>query len=99
LDYTDGVRVVRSVAIEPATANDFALFDAARRALVLAWTRRLRVRCIKLACDRLTFPSGQLELFAEADSRRERLITALDCIRTKYGTHSITFGRSACSIS
>jgi len=98
LDYSDGVRVVRSVTVEPATANDFVLFDAARRVLTLAWTRRLRVRCLKLACDRLTFPSGQLELFAEIDDEKERqdnLVAAIDRIRKRFGDCAVRWGRSA----
>ena len=63
LDYSDGVRCTRQAAARPATANDITLFEVARPVLELAWARRVRVRRLRLACDRLVFPPAQLELF------------------------------------
>jgi DNA polymerase-4 len=97
LDYSDGVRCVRSAAARPATANDMLLFETARRALFLAWTRRVRVRRLRLACDRLVFPPAQLALFADDRQhaeKGERLIGAIDAVRHRFGRDAIQVGRT-----
>ena len=97
LDYSDGARVIRQAAARPATANDFRLFAAARTALERAWTRRVRVRHIRLACDRLRSPPAQLELFPKYRNQQEtedNLIATLDAIRGKFGHEAIRVGRT-----
>lgn len=97
LDFSDGRRCARQRAVRPATANDMALFDLARAALYLAWQRRVRVRHLRLVCDRLAFPPAQRALFpaeAAADDQQGRLITALDGIRERFGRGAIQVGRT-----
>jgi DNA polymerase-4 len=97
LDYSDGMRCARQVAAKPATANDLILFELARRTLRLAWTRRIRIRHIRLICDRLTFPPAQLQLFAaeqKQTEKRDNLISAIDRIRQRFGNDAVQFGRS-----
>jgi DNA polymerase-4 len=96
LDYSDGMRRVRQVAARPATANDLTLFELARRALHLAWIRRVRIRHLRLICDRLVFPPAQLELFVadrKADQKRSELVSAIDSVRQRFGPESIRMGR------
>jgi DNA polymerase-4 len=96
LDYSDGIRRARQVAARPATANDLILFELARRTFRLAWTRRVRIRHMRLVCDRLIFPPAQLELFAAdqtANEKRCSLITAVDAVRRRFGTEAIRMGR------
>ncbi len=97
LDYSDGMRCARQLAAKPATANDFTLFELARRTLRLAWTRRIRIRHVRLICDRLTFPPAQLYLFAaeqKPNEQRDNLISAIDRIRQCFGHDSIQAGRT-----
>ena len=97
VDYSDGMRRARQVAVRPATANDLTLFKLARRALHLAWIRRVRIRHLRLICDRLVFPPAQLELFAadqKTDQKRSGLISAIDSVRQRFGHQSIRFGRT-----
>ncbi len=97
LDYSDGMRRARQVAARPATANDLILFELARRTLHLAWTRRVRIRHMRLVCDRLIFPPAQLELFAadqKADEKRSSLISAIDTVRHRFGSQTLRFGRT-----
>jgi DNA polymerase-4 len=97
LDYSDGMRHARQVAARPATANDLTLFTLAKRALSLAWFRRVRVRHIRLICDRLTFPPAQRELFPaerKENKKRDNLIVAIDRIRQRFGNHSVRMGRT-----
>lgn len=97
LDYSDGVRVARQAAVWPATANDLFLFEAAAAALGRAWTRRVRIRHLRLVCDRLTFPPAQMELFAaerEMRQNRRRLVAAVDAVRQRFGFEAIRMGRT-----
>ena len=97
LDFSDGRRCVRQRAVRPATANDMALFEPVCAALHLAWQRRVRIRHLRLVCDRLAFPPAQQELFPAAavrDRRRIRLVSALDGIRERFGGDAIRFGRT-----
>jgi len=97
LDYSDGMRCARQLAAKPATANDLTLFELARRTLRLAWTRRVRIRHVRLICDRLTFPPVQLELFAaeqKQNEQRDNLISAIDRIRQRFGKEAVQVGRT-----
>lgn len=97
LDHSDGVQRIRRLAVKPATTNDFTLFYHAKKALYLAWERRIRLRRMSLFCDRLIFPPAQLSLFeAEQKDRdkKDRLVTAMDRIRERFGTESLNVGRT-----
>ena len=97
LDYSDGMRCARQLAARPATANDLTLFQLARRTLLLAWTRRVRIRHLRLICDRLIFPPAQLELFADEQretKNRDNLIVAIDSIRHRFGNEAVRVGRT-----
>ncbi len=97
LDYSDGMRRARQVAARPATANDLTHFELARRILQLAWVRRVRIRHMRLICDRLIFPPAQIELFAadqKANDRRCSLITAIDSVRNRFGNEAVRLGRT-----
>ena len=97
LDFSDGRRCTRQRALRPATANDMVLYEAARSALYLAWHRRVRIRHLRLVCDRLAFPPAQRGLFASetaAARRNARLVSALDGIRERFGRDAIKVGRT-----
>jgi DNA polymerase-4 len=96
LDFTDGLSRIRQRSTGPGTADDRALFGAARAALYAAWHRRVRVRHLSLICDRLVFPPAQLSLFSEEEKqteRRDALTAAIDGIRERFGWGAIGFGR------
>ena len=97
IDYTDGIQHVRSAALRPASANDISLFEAARTVLHAAWVRRVRVRHLRLVCDRLTFPPAQLSLFAadrNAEKKRSAIVAALDAVRGRFGIDALRVGRT-----
>ena len=97
LDYSDGLRSTRQLTARPATANDFTLFELAWRTLRLAWTRRVRIRHLRLICDRLTFPPAQLELFAAQQKKnktRDDFVITIDRIRQRFGRDAIQVGRT-----
>jgi DNA polymerase-4 len=97
VDYSDGVRRIRSMGIRPASANDITLFEQARAVFRSAWHRRVRIRYLRLICDRLTFPPAQQPIFMEerheAD-KRTALVTALDAVRDRFGEDAVGWGRT-----
>lgn len=97
VDYSDGMRRVRQAAARPATANDITLFEAACRALHAAGSRRVRVRHLRLVCNRLVFPPAQLALFDDEQQtaeKRARVIGALDAVRRRFGRDALQVGRT-----
>lgn len=97
LDYSDGVRRARQKILSSATANDEVLFDVARSVFHLAWTRRVRVRYLRLICGRLSFPPVQLPLFdleRETMEKRNHLIGVLDRVHGRFGHDAVRVGRT-----
>lgn len=94
LDHSDGVRRVRQMNVSPPSSNDFLLFQTARKLLSIAWTRRVRIRHIRVIGDKPVFPPAQMDLFPDpALQKQERLIAALDRIRNRFGRNMIHMGR------
>jgi len=98
VDYSDGGRTGRQSRVNLPTANDFRLFAAAKTALKNAWTRRVRIRHLRLICDRLTCPPPvQLGIFAEYKEEKmisDSLIATLDAVRFRFGFNAIRVGRT-----
>jgi DNA polymerase-4 len=97
IDYSDGKRMVRQAPVDPATANDFWLFAAAKTPLEKAWKRRVRVRRLGLVCDCLAAPPAQMALFGgheQEKQKSDRLISALDAIRNRFGSGAIRMGKT-----
>ena len=97
LDHSDGIRRVRQSSAKPATANDLTLFQLAEKVLALAWTRRVRIRHMRLICDRLVFPPAQLALFPgqrEKKEKQDNLVNTMDRIRERFGHGAVRVGRT-----
>jgi len=98
IDYSDGVRRTRQMQVRPPSSNDIALFQTARSVLYMAWTRRVRLRHIRLICAKPVFPPAQMDLFADPVQRKhEALIAAVDRIRERFGRDMIHIGRTLAS--
>jgi len=57
----------------------------------------VRVRRLRLVCDRLVFPPAQLALFGDDRQRtekRDRLIGAMDAVRHRFGGDALHIGRT-----
>ena len=97
LDYSDGMRRVRQAVVKPPSANDLTLFDLAGRTLFAAWTRRVRIRHMRLTGDRLIFPPAQQELFAsdrKENEKQDHLVAVIDRVRDRFGHNAIRMGRT-----
>ncbi len=91
VDYADGrSERAQSVFYTPEDGDD-ALLAAAEALFERACTRRVRVKRMRLQCDRLAPADRQLCLFADStvDPRRVRLQEALDVIRRRYGMGAV----------
>jgi DNA polymerase-4 len=100
LDYSDGKRTASHTAAHPATANDLRLFDMGKLILERIWKRRIRVRHMRLICNRLTYPPAQIGLFPEHEKEKtthDNLMTALDTVRRRFGAKAIYMGRTLSS--
>ena len=95
IDYTDGLRCFRNLSVCPPSANDIVLFESARRLFHKAWTRRVRVRRIRLTCQKPVHHQQQLTLFGHGKTkdRNDSVIAAMDNIRQRFGTSTIYWGR------
>ena len=81
IDYADAASAARAVAVRVA-ALDGELWDAARRALAMAQTRRTAVRQVAVTVDRLVEANLQLDLWAPPEPPRAvRLQGAADKAR------------------
>jgi DNA polymerase IV len=96
VDYSDGRHCIRQAGIRPPTANDLALFPFARQALHAAWHRRVRIRHLRLVCDRLVYPPAQMPLFENERrlaARRENIVAVMDKIRDRFGAPAVRLAR------
>jgi DNA polymerase-4 len=84
IDYVDYESDCRALPIREA-ALDVELWDASRRALVLAMARRLAVRQVTVTVDRLIEANLQLDLWEPATPRAMVLQRTLDNIDGRTG--------------
>lgn len=94
LSYSDGVRHSSAARLSPSTSNDMAMFKALALLLDKTWTRRVRIRHMRLICEKLCPPMVQAELFAQKTKEKKQaaLIEAMDKIRGRFGKHAIRAG-------
>lgn len=91
LSYCDGGQ--RTAAAKPflPTANEMVLFLQALSLLSRAWTRRIRIRHLALACKRPVRTQIQPSLFPQVTKadKQDKLFHTLDKIRTKFGREAV----------
>ncbi|MGM0453077.1 MAG: hypothetical protein ACQERN_07920, partial [Thermodesulfobacteriota bacterium] len=100
IDYADGLRCFRQLSVNPPSANDITLFAVVRNLLDKAWTRRVRLRHVRITCTKPVEPQAQMALFAEnraATEKREAVIGAVDRVRQRFGPGAIHMGRAMAS--
>lgn len=94
LSYSDGLQTTSTLKLIPATSNDMSMFKRCIHLLDKAWTRRVRIRHMRLICEKLSRGEIQAELFRSRtkETQQADVILAMDKIRKKFGTHSIKTG-------
>jgi len=94
LDYSDGAVVSRQASVRCGVSDDRSVKRLALLALQRGLTRRTRVRSCRLIGDRLHCGSAQLSLFSvfEPEEKDEKLLSAMDQIRHKFGHNALRVG-------
>ncbi|MBI3581490.1 MAG: hypothetical protein HY098_05360 [Nitrospinae bacterium] len=94
-DYCDGIRSTRRVALGPGSSNN-GLFECALKGLRIAWSRRVRLRHIRLRGEGLRVVPVQLELFGGRDEKALRdsaLDSAVDSLLERFGKNAAMSGK------
>jgi DNA polymerase-4 len=95
LEHTDRVRVQRQAVLRDASNLDARLFEAARRAFVVAYRRRVRVRRMQFRVHHVEPAPMQLDLFmADPEAPLHRLMRATDRVRARFGDDPRTLLRA-----
>ena len=94
LYYSDGLQSASKLKLVPSTSNDMAMFKKCIPLLNKAWTRRVRIRHMRLICEKLCQGAIQADLFSAGtkETKQTELILAMDKIHEKFGKNSIRAG-------
>ncbi|MDH5542567.1 MAG: hypothetical protein OEY64_06345 [Nitrospinota bacterium] len=97
VDYCDGNRVHKKSSASAPVSSNSDIFDIALKALNSAWTRRVRIRHIRIACEKLSPMELQLDFFTVSGngiSAPRPLDKAFDSIRVRFGKGAVMTGRT-----
>ncbi len=99
LSYSDGLQSRAVKKITPSTANDMAMFKHLVPLLYKAWTRRTRIRHMRMICHKLCAPETQMEIFSTKPKAQKQnsLVTTMDKIRARFGPKAIKAGLALAS--
>jgi len=93
--YSDFQTLTRQTTFAEPTNDDREIYEAARRSLDRAYTRRSWVRLLGISASGLCDAQWQMDLFAHKDQMAcEALAAAIDRIKNRYGFEAILRGRS-----
>jgi DNA polymerase-4 len=92
LSYSDGLQSASKLKLAPSTSNEMTMFKKCRPLLDRAWTRRVRIRHMRLTCEKLASCERQADLFSAItkETKQSDLIRTMDKIRAKFGRRSIS---------
>jgi len=93
LRYSDFQTLTRSKTIKP-TDDDKIVFNAAWNMIIKAHTRRVAVRLIGVKLSKFKQYSEQEELFEFEETKRRKMLRAVNIIRSQYGFDKIQMGIS-----
>ncbi len=91
LSYSDGLHSSSNLTLKPSTANDMTMFKRCTQLLEKAWTRRVRIRHMRLICEKMSPRAFQTQLFVSKtkETRQTNLVNTMDKIRKKFGKNAI----------
>jgi len=93
--YGDFQTLTRRTTFHEPTDDDRVIYEAARRSLDRAWTRRGWLRLLGISASGLCDAQWQMDLFDKGNQEsREALSDAVDRIKSRYGFDAILRGRS-----
>jgi DNA polymerase-4 len=94
ISYSDGIQKRIQSKITPSTSNDMEMFKKCSSVFDKAWARRIRIRHIRLVCNKFCMSHVQADLFIDNTKKinQIRVIRVMDKIRAKFGVPAITTG-------
>ncbi len=94
ISYSDGIQKQIQSKINPSTSNDMEMFKKCSLSFEKTWTRRVRIRHMRLACNKFCVSHLQSDLFENTGKKinQARVIKAMDRIRTRFGRSAIKTG-------
>jgi DNA polymerase-4 len=95
LRWPDFTTITRQVSLEQPTDQDGEIYRAAAGLLQRTWKARRPVRLIGVGVAQLGPRIRQLSLFDRKWQADERLLAAIDSIRSRYGNRALRKARSA----
>ncbi|MFH2003711.1 MAG: DNA polymerase IV [Bacteroidota bacterium] len=93
LRYSDFQTITRAKTIK-ATDDDKTIYDTAVTLFRNAYTRRVSIRLIGIHLTKFSEFAEQELLFEDKDTIREKMLKAVNKIRTQYGYSAIQLGKS-----
>lgn len=91
LRYSDFQTLTRSKTIEP-TCDDKIVYETALNLIEKANTRRLAIRLIGVGLSNFIPYSEQQILFEDEETKRKKMLEAVNAIRNKFGFDTIKIG-------
>lgn len=96
---SDRQEATRQQKVSPPTQWEHDLHPLLEALFLRLFTRRVRLRSLRLSSDCLPLPAEQLALFDDGPSRqpllrRQGLMLALDRLRSKFGPAAVRLGRT-----
>lgn len=88
--FADGLQCCKSTTLHAPINVDLSLFSRFLSLLTTAYTRRIRLASMTIKLTELSYPYGQMDLF-ENGEREQKLMTALDDIRQRFGNNIVKF--------
>ncbi|MBN2032890.1 MAG: DNA polymerase IV [Deltaproteobacteria bacterium] len=95
--YADQEEVILPILLARPSVWEFDLYAPLEKLFLKACRRRVRVRFMKVWFRDFAPPPAQFSLLAFSspdEAKKNRVITALDRIREKYGAEGIQYGRT-----
>jgi DNA polymerase-4 len=92
LSYSDGLDRTGTLKLSPPVSSEMAAFTSCLVLLNRAWTRRVRVRHMRLICEKSVPALIQATLFSldTKETKQTTLARTMDKIRSKFGNGAIT---------
>jgi len=99
ITHSDGLSRRRSVSHKEPVDRDEKIFSLAKKLFDEASVRRVGIKWMCFACEGLTEPRGQMEMFTDSGGpgMEDNLQSALDAVRGRYGLTAVHWGRTAVS--
>jgi DNA polymerase IV len=96
LVQSDGVEFSGRAPLPTPSQWECDLYPPLEKLYFRLFQRRVRIRRIALAAEKLAEPSRQLSLFAEPPAeenlKQQRLAAALDAVRARFGKNAVAWG-------